>query len=76
MATTTVAAREKKDTSMAVRSGKSTAAPSPVLPMAMATPTGARMSPMTMMTGPVTMVGRSLVRNAGPRRWMTSATAA
>ncbi len=47
-------------------SGTRTAAPSPVLPMARLTPIGARMSPMTMITGPVTTRGRYRSRNSLP----------
>ncbi len=66
----TVVARDAIEMIRAVFSGTSTAAPSPVLPSAMLTPVGARMSPMTMMTGPVTMGGRSRVMIAMPRQRM------
>jgi len=46
--------------------GTSTAEPSPVLPRAMFTATGARMRPMTMITGPVTMGGRTFCSTPTP----------
>ena len=66
--TSTVAAREVMDIQRARLPGTICCAPSPVLPRAMLTATGARMSPMTMMTGPVTMGGSRRSTNSVPRQ--------
>jgi len=57
-----VASRVIMEIVMAVPNGTSSILPSPVCPVAIWTATGARISPMVMMTGPVTM--------GGSRRWI------
>ena len=57
METRMVVARAQSPTVIAFAWGKSTIAPSPVLPMVMCTATGARIRPITMITGPVTTGG-------------------
>ena len=64
--TTTVVISAIAARAIAVPCGTSAMAPSPDLPRARFTPTGARISPMTMMTGPVTTRGRYVSRNSLP----------
>ena len=66
----TVAARDTMDTISAVCSGNSTALPSLFLPRAIFTATGASTSPMTTMTGPVTMGGSRRKMIPVPRKRM------
>ena len=65
-----VVSRDTPATIMAVFSGTSQAAPSPVRPMAMWTATGASTRPITMMTGPTTTGGRMRCRKLGPKALM------
>lgn len=58
-------------TIMAVDWGSSQMEPSPARPMAMCTETGARMRPMSMITGPVTTGGSSRCMNSTPKARMS-----
>lgn len=66
--TSTVTASDVMEIHRAVFSGTSTTAPSPVLPRAMCTATGARIRPITIMTGPVTMGGSTRSTTSVPRQ--------
>ena len=68
--TSTVVASAAIEMISAVFSGTSTALPSPALPRAMFTPTGASTRPMTMITGPVTMGGSRRMMISVPRQRM------
>ncbi len=63
-----VTARALIDTASASGSSTRTAAPSPVLPRAMLTATGARIRPITMITGPVTIGGKMREISRVPRQ--------
>ena len=64
--TRTVTEREIMETMIALFWGTRTNPPSPLLPMAMFTATGARIRPMTMITGPVTTGGKILRITSDP----------
>ena len=66
--TSTVTRSEVMDIHSARFSGTRWVAPSPVLPRAMFTATGARIRPITMMTGPVTMGGSTRSTISVPRQ--------